>query len=49
MPSDQEKNEEYQPQYLYVEDYYIHPDEIKKRKKQEKQDEDRGIIVIEIL
>ena len=50
MPYDQERNSEYQPQYLYIEDYPLHPDEIKKRKCEEQDDEEeRGIIVIEIL
>ncbi len=48
MPSDQDRNEEYQPQYLYIEDYP--PEKPKKRKCEEDDDhEERGIIIIEIL
>jgi len=47
MPSDQDRNEEYQPQYLYIEDYPVEP---KKQKCEEDDDhEERGIIIIEIL
>lgn len=51
MPLNDERTKEYKPKYLYIEDYPLTADEIDrlKTKKEEKDDDNRGIIIIEIL
>jgi hypothetical protein len=50
MPLNNGRTDDYKPQHLYVEDHPLTPDEIRKlRSKENEDDDERGIIIIEIL
>ena len=50
MPLNDERTDEYTPQHLYVEEYPLTVEELERLKiKEQNDDDDRGIIIIEIL
>lgn len=49
MSKNREYEGSYKPQYLYIEQYKIDPKKYKEIEKEDSDDDDRGVIIIDIF